>query len=46
MVGLKKGLVGQITSKLEELQLRKAPFFAQYYTFKHTVQNMWIPLAC
>ena len=32
MVGLKKGLVGRIMSKLEDMHLRKALFFAVHYT--------------
>ena len=37
MAGLKKGLFGRIMSKLEDLHLGKAHFFALYYTSASTL---------
>ena len=45
MAGLKKGLVGRIMPKLEDLHLGKALFFTVLYISKHSVRNTWIFLA-
>ena len=45
MAGLKKGLVGQIMSKLEDVHLGKALFWTVLYISKHSVRNIWTFLA-
>ena len=42
MARLKKSLVGQIMSKLEDLHLRKAFFFAVHYTSASTMLKMFL----
>ena len=45
VAGLKKGLVGRIMSKLEDLHLGKAFFCTVLYISKYSVRNIWIFLA-